>query len=200
MKPLIVVATNGEIAPSINFLTQMDIPYLITGVGMVATAYQLGKVLQDTRPDYVLNIGIAGAFSKTIPLGTVIQTKTDHLSELGAENGDIFIPIEGLGFGRSVFHSTSPSQLSVQLPSYHGITVNTVHGNPISIDQIRERLPLVATESMEGAAVFFVCQEEKVPCLQVRAISNYVEKRDRSTWDIALAIENLNLWLQEFLK
>ncbi|WP_431199504.1 hypothetical protein ACRQ5D_10000 [Mucilaginibacter sp. P25] len=31
-----------------------------------------------------------------------------------------------------------------------------------------------------------------VPGMQIRAVSNYVEKRNREAWNIGLAIKNLN--------
>ncbi|MDB4583087.1 hypothetical protein N9164_08040, partial [Draconibacterium sp.] len=46
-------------------------------------------------------------------------------------------------------------------------------------------------ESMEGAAVFYVCNWLGVSCYQIRAISNFVEPRDSSKWNIPLALENL---------
>jgi futalosine hydrolase len=45
---------------------------------------------------------------------------------------------------------------------------------------------------MEGAAFFYACRQFNIPCLQIRAVSNYVEKRNRDNWDIPLAIKNLN--------
>ena len=72
-----------------------------------------------------------------------------------------------------------------------GITVNTVHGNEQSIAEIVSRInPDV--ESMEGAAVFKVCNGFEVPCIQIRAISNNVEKRNKANWNMPLAIHNLN--------
>jgi len=38
-----------------------------------------------------------------------------------------------------------------------------------------------------------------VPCMQIRAVSNYVEKRNRDAWQIGLAIKNLNTFASEFL-
>jgi len=55
------------------------------------------------------------------------------------------------------------------------------------------------TESMEGAAFFYACKQAGVPCLQIRAVSNYVEKRNRDAWQIGLAIKNLNSFAAEFL-
>jgi len=47
------------------------------------------------------------------------------------------------------------------------------------------------TESMEGAAFFMACQNTGTPCLQLRAISNYVEPRKPESWEMATAIQNL---------
>jgi futalosine hydrolase len=45
---------------------------------------------------------------------------------------------------------------------------------------------------MEGAVVFYVCNWLGVSCFQIRAISNFVEPRDSSHWNIPLALEKLN--------
>ena len=199
MKPLIVAATEAEIYPSLDFLSDHQIPYLITGVGMTATAYQLGKRIALSRPDYIVNIGIAGSFSKDIPLGSVVQVPEDYLAELGVQDDEQFIPIDSLGFGNSFFQAPPLCHLNIELPAYTGITVNTVHGNEKAIRAVKEIFPAANIETMEGAAVLFVCAEENIPCIPVRAISNYVEKRDKSTWNIPLAVENLNNWLRYFL-
>ena len=50
---------------------------------------------------------------------------------------------------------------------------------------------------MEGAAVFKVCKEMKVPCIQIRSISNKVERRNKENWDLDLAISNLNMEIEK---
>ena len=45
---------------------------------------------------------------------------------------------------------------------------------------------------MEGAAFLFCCMKENIPCVQIRSISNFVEKRNKDNWNIPLAIENLH--------
>ena len=44
---------------------------------------------------------------------------------------------------------------------------------------------------MEGAAFFFVCLMEKVPFLQIRAVSYFTEIRKVDNWNLPLAIKNL---------
>ena len=72
-----------------------------------------------------------------------------------------------------------------------GISVNKVNGNQQGIDKVVQKYhPDV--ESMEGAAFLYACLTESVPCLQIRSVSNYVEIWDKDTWNIPLAVENLN--------
>ena len=42
-------------------------------------------------------------------------------------------------------------------------------------------------ENMEGAAVARVCREFALPCLELRCISNLVEDRDTSRWQLRKA-------------
>jgi len=199
MKPLIVAATRFEISDSIPLLEEKQIPYLITGVGMTATAYALGKALtQQNDVSHVLNVGIAGSFDKNIPLGEVLAIHSDTFYELGAEDGEEILNIEDLGFGKGTYHNIN-STINLNLPKYEAITVNRVHGNEKSIQQILLKYPNVKVESMEGAAVFYSCEQEGMPCEQIRAISNYVERRDKSTWKIDLALKNLNNLLQKLI-
>ena len=207
MKILVVAATLSEIAelhqhfnrPPATFTSTPGFDLLVTGVGMTATAYALGKHLS-ANYDLVLNLGIAGCFDHSVPLGAVLNINRDEFSELGAEDGDVFRSIDELGFGKSKFESncTSGVKMLNNLPKVHGITVNTVHGQQQHIAEIKKRLNPI-TESMEGAAVFYACEQAAVPCLQIRSISNYVEERNKAAWNIGLAIKNLNNWAIEFL-
>ena len=52
---------------------------------------------------------------------------------------------------------------------------------------------------MEGAAFFASCKRAGGDFIQIRAISNYVEKRDKSKWQMPLAIQNLNDFLINFV-
>jgi futalosine hydrolase len=207
MKTLVVAATLAEVkgiyahfdCPPAAFMQSPAFDILITGVGMTATAYALGKTLS---ADYqlVLNLGIAGSFDRNISLGTVVQVMEDEFSELGAQDRDSFISLSDLGFGKTTYERsfTEPHPLLNTLPQVRGITVNQVHGNRAAIDAVVNRLH-PATESMEGAAVFYACEQAALPCLQIRAISNYVEERNKESWKIGLAINNLNQWAIEFL-
>jgi futalosine hydrolase len=203
MKTLVVAATKAELTflyqhfnlQEGDFIEDKNFDILITGVGMVATAFALGKHLS-SRYDLVLNLGIAGGFDRSIELGTLVNITNDTFAELGAEDGENFLTITDLGFGENTY--TSKSKLNIGLQKVSGITVNRVSGNDKNIRNIVDRLN-PKTESMEGAAVLFACEQERIDCLQVRSISNYVEPRNKDKWKIGLAIKNLNDWAIAFL-
>jgi futalosine hydrolase len=218
MRILLVAATLPEVTPLIEALSlqqSADEPnlymarhasvancsVLITGAGMVPTAFALARHLPHNVYHLVINVGIAGSFDHNIPLGDVVEITEDTFAELGAEDDKKFISIEKLGFGASIFKPTNSIAhvtKKIKLTQATAITVNTVHGNEDSIAAIVERLN-PQLESMEGAAFFYACRELKVPCLQIRAVSNYVEKRNRDNWEIGLAVKNLNTFLVDLV-
>ena len=212
MKLLLVSATRPEIQPFISRFELSglsglagghEIEVLITGVGMVATAFNLGKVLSNKTFDLIVNAGIAGAFDKNLQTGDVVRVTDDCLAELGAEDGDNFIPVDKLGFGQSTYidsvGSLIPASFLNLLKPVSAITVNRVHGSEKSINSTLSRLnPQI--ESMEGAAFFYACNQAELPSIQLRAISNYVERRNRENWNIPLAVKNLNNRLIELIE
>ena len=45
---------------------------------------------------------------------------------------------------------------------------------------------------MEGASFFYACEQAGILGIQIRSISNMVERRNKDNWQIGLAIKNLN--------
>ena len=202
MEILIVAATKHELEPSLPFLHEQGIDVLVTGVGMVETAFALGEKLAAKQYDLLLNVGIAGSFSSDLLIGEVVEVVQDRLIELGAQNREEFLSIEEMGLGQSVFfqNSIAGTITPTDLRQVHGITVNTVHGNAIAIEAIRKRLAESLTiQSMEGAPVLHAAHKQNTPVVPVPAISNYVEPRDTSRWDIPQAIQKLHEWLRGYL-
>ena len=189
MKILLVVATQQEVIED-KF---KDCTVLITAVGMVNTSIQLTKELMRNKYDLVINMGVAGSFSDAIKTGNIVEVVEDSFSELGFENG-----VEFEQFSDFELATKYSVEGKTDLQKVKGITVNTVHGNEGYISEIVNRLnPDV--ESMEGAAIFKVCKEFSISCMQIRAISNKVEKRNKANWNIPLAIQNLNIAVAQII-
>ena len=189
MNVLIVASTKSEITSD----KISDLPILITGVGMVNTAINLTKELNNNDYDLVINMGVAGCFLDEIKIGEVVEVVEDYFSEIGFEDGKCFSEFSDFNIKTKYKVEGKTSLRKVK-----GLTVNTVHGNENSIHKMVERLhPDI--ESMEGAAVFKVCEEMKIPCIQLRSISNKVEKRNKENWNLDLAISNLNIEVEKII-
>jgi futalosine hydrolase len=87
-------------------LQTLDSRLLITGVGMVATAFALGRELATNHYDMAINLGIAGSFDRGIALGDLVEITQDTIAELGAEDDETFLPINQMGFGEGTFNAT----------------------------------------------------------------------------------------------
>jgi futalosine hydrolase len=220
MKILIVTATHFEILPLLEELTKKytketehlykngehEIRILITGVGLMHTAFSLGYEFSANRPDLAINAGLAGSFDRNINIGTVVNITAELQADLGVEERDgRYTDMFELGLidqnqkpyinGR--LYNTDINGFDF-LPAVRGISVNKVHGTSGSIEKIIEKYQ-PDVESMEGAAFFFSCLQATVPFMEIRAISNYVEPRNKENWSIPLAIDNLNSTLIDLI-
>jgi futalosine hydrolase len=194
MRTLVVAATAAELAPlDASLGARRDIDVLVTGVGMVATAARCSRAMARTRYDFALNLGLCGSFDPSLTPGVVVHVVSDRLAELGAEDGDAFLPIESLQLPSDhvVENTRPPANVALAwLPKVTGITVNTAHGNDSSIAAVVARWrPQV--ESMEGAAFMYACRMAEAPYAQVRAVSNVVERRNRTAWRMSDAVDAL---------
>jgi futalosine hydrolase len=216
LKILLVSATEMEISPvlaQMHFVKQVsgkikvfnfqqkEVWVLITGVGMVSTAFEMGKLLSLNTFDCAINLGVAGAFNRNIKKGAVLNVVSDCFSDIGAQDDTEFLSLAEMGLidadatpfenGWLVNKKPYSNSATKELTEVRGISVNLVHGEEKSIEKVVKRLQ-PDVESMEGAAFFYACLSEGVPCVQIRAISNYVEKRNRANWDIPKAVKHLN--------
>ncbi len=224
MNILLVSATYLEIEPLLThfkFINQSNqklrhyefknhhIDVLIPGVGMTFTAYWLGKTLTSIRYDVAINVGLAGTFDDAVEIGEVVSVISDRISELGAEDGEKFLSLidmdlledEDFELQNGEMINTIPieNKCAETLKKVKGITVNTTHGDENSIEKVKN-LFQPQVESMEGAAFLYACLLEGISCLQIRAISNKVERRNKDNWDIKLAVKNLTEKSLEILK
>jgi futalosine hydrolase len=76
--------------------------------------------------------------------------------------------------------------------------VNKVHGNEKTIQIIQKKYN-ADTENMEGLAFYYVLKLLKKPGIEIRSVSNYVEKRNKENWDLKNAILNLNHELKKII-
>ncbi len=205
MRILLIAATIFEIEP---FITEnKDVEILITGVGVPSTLYHLQKKLQTKTTDLVIQAGIAGCFTQDIALGEVVFADRDTFADIGMEEKEKFTTVFQSGFAEKdkfPFNdgwlvNSNPIVKKLQLTAVKAITVNKISDSMIQKQQaICCFAP--AIESMEGAALHYVCLQENIPFLQLRSISNTIGERDKKKWKLKEAITNLNTELSKVVE
>jgi futalosine hydrolase len=212
MQVLLTAATAREVEPFLELHRNSnkfpDVDVLITGIGLTSTAYHLTRQIHLKRPGIIIQAGVAGCFDKKIPLGSVVLTKQDTIADQSV------IELKKL---KTLFDLNLVPQN--QFPFRNGWLVNPHLAlaaksklkavKAISVNQITTSKKMIqfyenefhpVTESMEGAALHYVCLMEQIPFLQVRSISNYIGERNKKKWNMKESILNLNNTLIQLLE
>lgn len=206
MNCLVIAATVIEIAPFLGkyrvekgLLKDIEIDVLITGIGLTATTYSLTKQLRIKRPDLIIQAGVGGCFDSNILLGEVFAIKQETIADQCViESGKLktlfdlkLVPQNQYPFSKGWLANKSDVLKKVKLKKVTGISVNEITTSRQKVKFYKEHFNPVV-ESMEGAALHYVCLMEKIPFIQIRAVSNYIAERNKKNWNMKESIINLN--------
>ena len=162
-----MAATAGELA------WVDDAEAVVVGIGPVEAAVHAAARLAVAPPDAVLHVGIAGARRASgIAIGDVVVGTEARYADLAAALDSLValaLPDAGL---LARVGGLLPG--AVQAPIATTARVGGGDGCPV--------------EAMEGFAVLRAAAAAGVPAIEVRAISNMVEERDRARWDVAAGL------------
>lgn len=205
MQILIAASTESEIQPFREEFPEADI--LVTGVGIAASVYHLLKRIRQVDYDLVVQAGVAGSFDQALQLSQVVHVVSDRFAEEGVRTRDGFQTIFEMGLASAQTAPyrngwlDNPQALrhALPYPAVKAITVNMLNEDEEQID-LQRTLFNPSVESMEGASLHYVCLNEEVDFVQLRAISNLVGERNKDQWDLKGAIHNLNVALIAFYK
>lgn len=211
MKMLITAASTLELtAVKQCSISNMEMDFLLTGVGSYQTLYSLME--KDISPYAVIvQAGIAGAIDRSLHLGDVKLISEDSWGDLGVwDNKTQFKSVFDLGLdepnrfpftkGKLVnpFSNSFMQKVADTLPKATSVTVNQISTCKRMITHFaNQELQL---ESLEGAAFHFFCLQKNVTFLQMRVVSNYVGERNKSKWKIDKALQNLVQTLDKVLR
>lgn len=213
MEILLVAATEMEIQPILLLLKQNNhslsghnLSLLLTGIGQVNTTYQVLARLQEKNIDLVLQAGIAGSFNPAIDLGQTVLVAKDCFGDLGMEEKGNFTTVFDAGFAdKNAFPFTDGWLVNegsilakTTMQKVRSVTINKVSDRQVQQQQLQQ-LFNADIESMEGAALHYVCLQQQIPFLQIRSISNWVGERDKSKWRMKEAIINLNIEIEKLI-
>lgn len=207
MRITIIAAMELELAPARTLLATeqlsargIELRYLYTGVGILESTYAITKDVDRFRPDLALQAGIGGSFDRAYGLGSVMAVGEEVVGDVGVVEGHGFQNIFDMGFADPHGHPyrsgilINPHQRLLEmsgLPVVRGLTVNEISTDPVKMRMMTEKYHPVV-ESMEGAPFHYICIDQQIPFLQLRAVSNFTGERDRNNWDFKGSVKNLN--------
>jgi futalosine hydrolase len=206
-KPLYRLETGGNTPGA-----AMDV--LISGMGQVNAAQALTAYFErySPLPGHVVIGGCAGAFKGSgLETGDVCLATEEIYADTGVYSPEGFLGLQATGIPlaeikgkkysnrfsvRDVSDKIDKSEFPFKISSGTFATVCAVTGTADAAALIEKRSGAVC-ENMEGAAAAHVSLLYGVPFAEVRGISNMVEDRDRSRWDINTACANCALVIKK---
>ncbi|TPV97033.1 MAG: futalosine hydrolase [Myxococcales bacterium FL481] len=174
-----------------------DVQLVEVGVGKTSAASRLTeRLLRGPACEYVVLLGVAGAHRGAgLSVGDVCMVAEDQLADEGVETPQGFVALDALRLGS--VGPFLPDQLRTQawaqdlsLPVVRAATVSRCSGTNASAEALAQRTR-TAIETMENAALAWVCTRWGVPWIGVRAISNYTGDRDEQAWRFDAALDRL---------
>jgi futalosine hydrolase len=168
-------------------------------------AHAATVLLERMHPRCVINFGVAGAYPRSgLAVGDVAIAEVEIYGDEGIEGPNGWISCEGIGIpllerGANRYHNhfrldgdirrrAESALAAANLAHAVGpfVTVSACSGTVRRGEELAERHSAIC-ETMEGAAVAHICAAYGVPFLEVRGVSNLVEDRDLSRWNLVSA-------------
>ncbi|CAN5798507.1 futalosine hydrolase [soil metagenome] len=211
----LVCAVDAEAAPilalldgsHIGELDGVPVRLLVTGMGNTNAAHALTVLLERESVSGIISFGVAGAYPGSgLTVGGTALASLAVYGDEGVQTPSGWMDTQGIGiplvqdaeqprFNAFLLDGTRVAAAERSLAAA-GITVRT--GPFVTVSCCAGTAQLGAEraerfgglcEDMESGALAHVCAIYRVPMLAVRGISNLVEDRDLSRWQLAEGIE-----------
>ncbi len=192
--------------------------FAVTGMGKTNAAIATILLIGRFFPALLVNTGCAGAYGLGgLAVGDLALATAEIYGDEGVLTPSGWQPLEFIGIplletgGRRFFNEfplsplaaaeavRSAEMMGITLHAGRFVTVSTCSGTTRRGDEVARRFDAIC-ETMEGAAIAHAALLHGVDCLEIRGVSNMVEDRDLSRWDLAGAAEVAQQFLRTFLE
>jgi futalosine hydrolase len=190
-----------------GFLGDASLVCCAGGVGKANAAASATYLLEQYRPSLMIITGCGGAYPGSgLAVGDLAVASDELFADEGTETLGGWLDLQAMQLPlytqqNRQYYNTIPlsrhaAEKAMQLADTHGVrltrgrflTVSACSGTRARGLELRRRHQAIC-ENMEGASCALVALRYGVPCLEIRGISNLVEDRDLSRWDLLLAME-----------
>jgi futalosine hydrolase len=184
---------------------QHSVKFYTHGIGLMLSTFLLCEIVK-SKPDLIIQCGLAGTYHNHLKIGETVIVENEILGDTGAQDHleqlDLFdmqlMNANEFPFSNSMLKNEYVTHLNTSLKKVSGLTVNLSSGNASTI-QLRKEKYNADIETMEGAALHYVCLQKEIPFIQFRAISNLVEPRNKDNWKMKEAIESYTEAITAFI-
>lgn len=161
-----------------------EVTLLLCGIGKVNAAVGTTILIEEYKPDYVINTGVAGGVpSDILRVGDVVISSEVRYHDADAtifdyEYGQIprmpaaYYPDKGL---KDILCRMEPPHEDIRIVEGQIISGDMFVHDKEHIAQIREKFPSVMAVEMEGAAIAQTCYLLDIPFIITRSISDLVD-------------------------
>jgi futalosine hydrolase len=198
---LLIAATEKELSGlgQVEFSPRGAVKTLVCGVGPLESGVRCTRYLADHHKEFkiIVNFGIAGAYrggaAKQVEMLDICLARREVLGDFGICCGEEIMPFTGADFRvaaefefgqelvNAAWRTLTAHGISCSVGTF--VTVNGASGTATRGASISRRFEALC-ENMEGAAVARACQEFSLPLIEVRAVSNLVEDRPGTPWEV----------------
>lgn len=201
------VLGTGLFAITEGFIGPTRLVCCAAGIGKANAAAASAVLLEQYQPKRVIITGCGGAYPGSgLSVGDLAVASEELFGDEGVVTPQGWLDLKQMGLpllqqGERSWYGTIPMALHetekvLQLADSHGlrltrgrfVTVSACSGTKERGLELSRRYQAIC-ENMEGAAIALNALRYGVPCLEIRGISNLVEDRDLSRWEIDRAVE-----------
>lgn len=173
-----------------------EVILLKSGIGKVNAAMTTTILLNQFKPDYVINTGSAGGYDPDLEVGAiVISDEVRHhdvdVTAFGYEIGQV--PQLPPAFKADTHLMELAEETVKEIGEHQAATGLIATGdifmhNPEKVEIVRQNFPQMKACEMEAAAVAQVCHQFNVPFVVIRALSDIAGKESSISFDEFLPV------------
>lgn len=173
-----------------------DVVLLKSGIGKVNAAMSTTILLQQFKPDVVINTGSAGGFDTALEVGAIVISDE-------VRHHDVDVTVFGYEIGQMAgMPAAYKSDAKLMEVAKQAVTEVGEHqygvglicsgdvfmSNPQRVEAVRKDFPTMKAVEMEAAAVAQVCHQFETPFVVIRALSDIAGKESNISFDEFLPV------------
>jgi futalosine hydrolase len=169
----------------------------LCGFGLVVSAAQTARLLDQFSPKQVVLLGIAGSYCSLSEIGTACIFSEVACYGIGVGTGSEFRSAGKMGWQQ--WSSTDPRLVIGDALDLNSPAPNQFRRRLLSVTSAAENSrdvmirkahdPQAIAEDMEGFAVAAACRLNQTPLTIIRGISNLAGDRDKANWKVSKAMQ-----------